>query len=761
MRMFESTSLTSFSRRGFLKQGAALVVGFSLSKLAIAGAASEILGDAAVPVAKAKSIDPKRVDSFLVLERDGTLTLYTGKVNIGTGNTTALAQVVVEELEFPIDRVRVVQGDTAMTPDQGPTIGSLSMEKTSIQLRQAAATAAAAIRDVAARAYRIAPADVRLENGLAFRSAADQKGTPYHQLLAAHPLALDLDPKAPTKAVRDYKVVGQPIKRDDVRAKVFAQFDFMHDIKVDGMVHARVVHPKGYGAQVQSVDDQHAKKVPGYLRTVRVGNLVAAIASDEWAAIRSARALVVKWSAWSGLPEQAKLYDAVRTLPVHDQGKVLERGNAANAIQQASKGKTVHATYRWPFQTHGSIGPSCAIGDYRDGKLTVWSATQSPHLTRDQIAKMLKMDKNDVRLIYVAGAGCYGRNGHEDAAAEAGVLSKEIGQPVRVQWMREDEHGWDPKGPPVISDMAGAVDDQGRIQAWQYTSWVPHRASGSVDVPLLAGELVGASSMDTTPDNPGGMEFNMVSLYAENTAVPNVSVVVNRYTRSPLRPAWLRGPGRLQHTYANESFIDELAVAANADPIEFRLRHLTEPRLKAVVDALEKRSGWQRRPLFSTKPSGNIARGRGMACVRYEPNKAYVGAVIEVEVDRTTGVIKVGKVTVAHDCGLVVNPDGVKNQVEGEVVQTIGRTLFEEVNFSQSAVTSLDWLTYRLIKFPELPSEVDVLLLDRSDQPPVGAGEPACAVIPSALASAVYDAVGVRPRTIPFSPASIRELLKA
>ncbi|ANH72391.1 molybdopterin-binding domain of aldehyde dehydrogenase family protein [Ralstonia insidiosa] len=751
MRVNESTS---FSRRHFLKQGAALAVGFSFSGLAMARALGEITEESAAPLAKAKSLDATRVDAFLVLEGDGALTLYTGKVNLGTGNTTALAQMVAEELEFPIDRVRVVQGDTAMTVDQGATIGSLSVSNAGPQLRQAAATAAAAIREVAGRAYRMAPADVRLENGLAFRSAADTQGTPYHKLLAAHPLSLNLDPKAPLKKPADYKLVGKPIKRDDVRTKVFADFTFMQDVKVDGMVHARVIHPDAYGAQLETVDDTHAKKVPGFLRTVRVGNLLAVIASDEWAAIRSARALKATWSDWKGLPAQAKLYDAVRALPLHDQGKVLERGQAD---AQISKGKAIRATYAWPFQTHGSIGPSCAIGDYRDGKLTVWSATQSPHLTRDQIAKMLKMDKGDVRLIYVEGAGCYGRNGHEDAAAEAALLSKAIGQPVRVQWMRDDEHGWDPKGPPVISDVAGTLDDQGRIQAWQYTSWVPHRASGSVDVPLLAGELTRSATLAEPPDNPGGMEFNMVAPYE----LPNASVVVNRYARAPLRPAWLRGPGRLQHTYANESFMDELSVAAKADPIEFRLRHLSEPRIKAVVDAVEKRSGWVRRTLFSTKPSGNIARGRGMACVRYEPNNAYVAAVIELEVDRTTGVIQVGKVTVAHDCGLVVNPDGVRNQVEGEVVQTISRTLFEEVNFTQSAVTSLDWLTYLLLKFPELPAQVDVVLVDRPDQPPVGAGEPTCAVIPSAIASAVYDAVGVRPRTLPFNPESIRALLKA
>ncbi|CAG9233278.1 Isoquinoline 1-oxidoreductase beta subunit [Paraburkholderia tropica] len=752
-----------FSRRDFLRQGAALVIGFSFARIAPAQNATrsppaipdEIIDENALPVARAKTLDAARVDAFLVLESDGALTLYTGKVNLGTGNTTALAQMVVEELEFPIERVRVVQGDTAMTVDQGPTNGSMSIQGAGIQLRQAAATAAAAIRAAAARVFHIAPGDVRLDNGQVFRDARDTQGIAYHTLLASQPVALDLDPKAVLKPPKHYKVVGQPIKRVDVRAKVFAEFTFMHDVHVDGMVHARIVHPAAYGAQLLDVDEQHAKQVPGFLRTVRIGNLLAAIATDEWSAIRSARALRVKWSAWSGLPEQSKLFDVVRALPVHDRGQLLDRGQATTTIEHADK--VIRATYCWPMQTHGSIGPSCAIGDWRGGKLTVWSSTQAPHMTRDQIAAMMKIPKADVRLIYVEGAGCYGRNGHEDATAEAALLSRAVGKPVRVQWMREDEHGWDPKGAPVVSDVAGVLDAQGNITAWQYTTWVPWRVSGNADVPLLAAELMRDSAMVDEPNNAGGMEFNMVAPYD----VPNMSVAVNRTTRTPLRPSWLRGPGRVQHTYANESFMDELAVAAHADPLEFRLRHFSDPRAQAVLHAVEQRAAWQRRPLFSLRQSADIVRGRGMACVRYEPNHAYVAAVVEIELNRATGVIQIGKVTVAHDCGLVVNPDGVRNQVEGEVVQTLSRTLFEQVDFSRSAVTSVDWLTYRLLKFPELPSQVDVMLLDRPDQPPVGAGEPTCAVIPPALASAVYDAIGVRPRTIPFTPASILALLAA
>ncbi|MBN3724617.1 xanthine dehydrogenase family protein molybdopterin-binding subunit [Burkholderia sp. Ac-20379] len=754
--------LTS-SRRDFLKQGAALIVGFSLARPSFANSATlpsgsaEIAAEGALPAAVPKTVDAARVDAFLALGDDGMLSLYTGKVNLGTGNTTALAQMVVEELEFPIGQVRVVQGDTALTVDQGPTNGSMSVQAAGIQLRQAAATAAAAIRDVASKAWRVPPASVRLANGRAYRDTRDKNGTAYHALLANRPLELALDPHAPLKPVSQYRVVGQPVPRDDVRAKVFAEFEFMQDVRVDGMVHARVIHPNAYGAQLLSFDDGPARAVPGFLQTVRIGNLLAAIATSEWAAIRASRAIVARWSRWTGLPDEAKLFDAVRALPVHEQGTLASRGDPAAAIAESDAKRTVHATYGWPMQTHGSIGPSCAIGDWRNGKLTVWSSTQAPHMTRDQIAAMMGLPKQDVRLIYVEGAGCYGRNGHEDATAEAALLSRAIDRPVRLQWMREDEHGWDPKGAAVVSELAGALDENGRITAWQYTTWVPYRVSGNADVPLLAAELMRSSPMEGEPDNAGGMEFNMVAPYD----VPNMRVTVNRTTRTPLRPSWLRGPGRVQHTYANESFMDELSVAAKADPIEFRLRHFSDWRAQAVLHAVERRTGWQRRPLHALKPSGDVVTGRGMACVRYEPNHAYVASVVEIELDRRTGVVVIKKVTIAHDCGLVVNPDGVRNQVEGEIVQTLSRTMFEQVHFTRSAVTSVDWLTYRLLKFPELPETVDVVLLDRPDQPPVGAGEPTCAVIPSAVASAIQDATGVRPRAIPFTPANLLALLNA
>ncbi|HEV7813486.1 MAG TPA: molybdopterin cofactor-binding domain-containing protein [Janthinobacterium sp.] len=746
------SSVLAPSRRHFLQSGAALVVSFSFAGNALALIKTPPAG----AIAPGKSLDSAAVDAFLALQPDGGLTVFTGKVDLGTGNLTAIAQMVAEEMEFPLDRISVVQGDTSLTIDQGPTNGSLSIQVAGVQLRQAAATVRAALQQLAAQKFGVPPEQLVFADGQVSAASRPAQRLSYAALLKGQRLELAMDPKAPLKNPQAYRVVGKSMQREDIPAKVSGEFTYMQDFRVPGMVHARVIHPNAYGAQLLSFDDTPARKISGYQKTVRVGNLLAVIASTEWAAIKAARELKVKWSDWSGLPEQAHIYAAVRSLKLQASVKTVDTGHVEQTLAAAGA-KSLKATYEWPLQTHGSIGPSCAIGEYRDGKLTLWSSTQAPHMTRDQIAAMMKMEKQDVRLIYVEGAGCYGRNGHEDATAEAAVLAKEVGKPVRLQWMRQDEHGWDPKGPPVVSDLSAALNADGTVAAWRYETWVPYRMAPSTDVPLLAGELTRQSTMVTEANNAGGMEFNTTPVYS----FPSVQVVINRTETTPLRPAWLRGPGRLQHTYANESFMDELSVAAGLDPIEFRRKHLSDPRALAVLKAAADKADWQPRPLHSAPAqAGQVATGRGVAYVRYDGNRAYVAAIAEVEVDRTTGVIRVRRFTVAHDCGLVVNPDGVRNQIEGQVVQTVSRTLFEEVNFSRSAVTSVDWSGYRLLAFPEMPAQIDVVLVDRPDQTPMGAGEPTCAVIPSALASAVYDAVGIRLRTVPFTPEKVLAALK-
>lgn len=745
-----SMSPRQLSRRQFLQSGSALIVSFTL-----AGPVAAMTVAAPGAGTTGKSLDAKTLDAFLALHADGRVTVYTGKVDLGTGNMTALAQIVAEEMELPLERIEMVQGDTALTVDQGVTFGSLSIQVAGVTLRQAGATAREALKKRAATEFGVAVDQVVVKDGFAMTAGNAAKKLPYAALLHGQAIEIALDPKVALKNPLQYGVVGKSVHREDIPGKVTGEFSYMHDMRVPGMLHARVIRPASLGAKLLSIDE---KSIAGLkdVRVVRKGNFLAVVAKREWTAIKAARELKVTWSDWAGLPEQAKVYDALRQIKIADKSVMANTGNVDQAMA-ATGAKTLKATYTWPAQTHGSIGPSCAIAHYKDGSLTLWSATQGPHLTRKQIASMLKLAEDKVRLIYVEGAGCYGRNGHEDATADAALLTVELGVPVRVQWMRHDEHGWDPKGPPVVNELAGAVDSTGKIVAWRHETWEPFRINPSADVPLLTEELVNQTAMLGDPSNPGSAEKNAAPTYT----VPNVHAVVNKTQTTFFRPSWLRGPGRLQNTYANESFMDEMAALAGIDPVELRIRHMDDPRGIAVLRAAAEKAGWQSgAPGSRRNASGNIATGRGVAYVRYDGDRTYVAAIADVAVNRKTGEIRVTKFTVAHDCGLVVNPDGVINQIEGQVVQTLSRTLHEEVTFSRSAITSVDWASYPILRFPEVP-KIDVVLLDQPGKPAWGAGEPTCAVIPSAVAGAVYDAVGVRLRSVPFKASEVLAGLKA
>ncbi|MBK4737283.1 xanthine dehydrogenase family protein molybdopterin-binding subunit [Noviherbaspirillum pedocola] len=738
------------SRRRFLQAGSALVVSFTLTSPALAMTVA-----APGAAGQAKSLDPKGLDAYLALHADGRVTVYTGKVDLGTGNMTALAQIVAEEMEVPFDQITMVQGDTALTVDQGVTFGSLSIQVAGVTLRQAGATAREALKRRAASEFGVPVEQIGVKDGRAFATGAPAKSLPYATLLHDRILELPLDTKVALKNPRQYTVVGESIRREDIPGKVTGESTYMHDIRVPGMLHARVIRPAALGARLISVDEASIGDLKD-VRVLRKGNFLAVVARKEWTAVKAARQLKVQWSDWSGLPEQAKVYDALRALEVVDKSVMAATGNIEQGLA-APGAQTLKARYAWPAQTHGSIGPSCAIAEYKEGRMTLWSATQGPHLTRKQIAAMLKLPVDRVRLIYAEGAGCYGRNGHEDATADAALLAMELGVPIRVQWMRHDEHGWDPKGPPVVNELTGAIDSQGRIVAWRHETWEPYRINPSADVPLLADELLRGSTIIEELSNPGSVEKNAAPTYV----VPNVSAVVNKTKTTFFRASWLRGPGRLQNTFANESFIDEMAALAGIDPIELRLRHLDDARGIAVLKAAAAKAGWQSRaPGSQHKAVGDIATGRGVAYVRYDGDRTYVAAIADVEVNRKTGAIRLAKFTIAHDCGLVVNPDGVVNQIEGQVVQTLSRTLHEELGFSRSAITSLDWASYKLLRFPEVP-KIDVVLLNQPDKPAWGAGEPACSVVPSAVAGAVYDAIGVRLRTVPFKAADVLAALNS
>jgi CO/xanthine dehydrogenase Mo-binding subunit len=482
---------------------------------------------------------------------------------------------------------------------------------------------------------------------------------------------------------------------------------------------------------------------------VKRGNFLAVLGRTEWAAIAASRTIETRWSDWAGLPEQAKLWEYVRGTKLVKDEDFQKVGDADEALK-APNAKLLKASYDFAIHTHGSIGPSCAVAEYADGRITCWSASQQTHLLRKQLAMMLTMKPEDIRCIYIEGAGCYGRNGHEDAAADACLIAKETELPVRVQWMREDEHGWDPKGPPTLYDYRAAIDAQGNVIGWQSEAFLPDRPKDFA-VALLPAELAG---LPTDPSHPGNIFQSLAIPYA----FPNIRATVHWLAETPFRPSWIRTPGRMQNTFGNESFIDEIVAATGADPFEFRLKNMKDPRGAELLNALAELAAWKPQGVRSAV-NGDVARGRGVAYVKYELVRTYVGAVADVEVNLKTGNIRVTKFHVAHDCGQIINPDGLRNQIEGNVVQTVSRTLIEELKFDRSRVTSVDWASYPILKFPDIP-DVAIRLMERQNEKPWGAGEPTAAIVPAAIANAVFNATGVRMRSVPFTPEKVRAALK-
>ncbi|MDE2211419.1 MAG: xanthine dehydrogenase family protein molybdopterin-binding subunit [Betaproteobacteria bacterium] len=722
------------SRRTFLKAAGSLVVAFSW------------LPDAA----RAAFVPPKRlatdtVDGFIEIRPDNTVTLYSGKVDLGTGVRTALTQIVAEELDVPLSAIAVVQGDTLTTPDQGPTFGSLSIQKGGMQIRQACATARAALVSRAAARFQVPQESVATREGRCWNG---QDSVTYAALVEKEGLVLATDPKAKPKAPKDHTVVGRPVPRLDIPAKVTGRFEYMQDFRLPGMLHARVVRPAGVHAQLLAVDDHAARQLPGFVATVREGNFLAVVAQTEWGAIRASQAIRPTWSHWEGLPEQDHLWDYVRGTAVSKSEDVQSRGNPEAVL--AEQPKALSATYDFAIHTHGSIGPSCAVASWENGQVTCWSASQQTHLLRHQLAQMLKLAPDQVRCIYLEGSGCYGRNGHEDAAADAVLVARAVRQPVRVQWMRADEHGWDPKGPPTLLDFHGALGADGHVAAWRSEAFIPERPA-KIGVTLLAADL---ADMPHDAAHPGNIHQGLAMPYE----VPHVRATIHSLAHTPFRASWIRAPGRMQNTFANESFLDELAHAAGRDPLEFRLAHLKDPRGRECLERVAKLSGWTPRggPAAQT---GDVVRGRGVSYTKYELVRTYVAIVAEVEVNRRTGQVRVTHCHVAHDCGQIINPDGLKNQIEGNVIQTVSRTLHERVTFDRSRVTSLDWKTYPILTFPEAP-QVSMDLIDRPDEAPWGAGEPTAAVVPSAIANAVHDATGVRLRSVPLTPEKVLQAIR-
>lgn len=745
----------TLSRRAFLGGSAVLLLGFSLQR----PVAAQVLPAPADPADLAKTLDQRQLDAWLAVDAQGQVTVYSGKVELGTGVSTALRQIVAEELCVAFAATRLIQGDTRLTPDQGITAGSKSLQVGGAQLRKAAASARQFLFLEGSRRLGLDLAVVdTVEGRVVYRGDPTGRSVSYGELVGGRSLGRLVNQAVRTRAVKDYRLVGTSVPREDIPAKLFGSFDYVHDLRLPGMLHGCMVRPpctgsaRLAGVSLRGID---ASALPAGAQLVYEGAFVAVVAEQPWLARQGAAALRVDWSLVPDLPLPGELYARLEAKagPADIQQEVGDvEGELANAAQR------LDAEYRWPYQNHDSIGPSCAVADVRADGATVWSGTQGVYQLRAALADLLALPEDSIHVIYQQASGCYGHNGADDAAADAALLSRLCGRPVRVQWSRADEHGWNPKGPAMLMRLAGGLGAAGDLLAWRFANWTPThltRPNGQTGkAALLAGQL--AYNLPLKGGRGGGnrnapLDYDLL----------NVQVATHWLEAgdSPLRPSALRALGAVGNTFANESFMDELALAAGVDPLEFRLRYLQDPRARAVLQAATARAGWQPPARQEKVWDGALAKGQGLAFLRYENENAYVAVVVEVAVSEATG-IRVTRVVVAHDCGLIVNPDGLRNQLEGCVVQGIARTLKQAVRFDHQGVTSLEWGAYPPLTFNELP-ELELELIDRPEEPAVGAGEATTAAIPAAIANAVAAATGLRLREVPLNRQRLREALAA
>ncbi|KXV02509.1 aldehyde dehydrogenase [Caballeronia megalochromosomata] len=697
---------------------------------------------------------------FVAVLDDERIVAFNGHVDLGTGIRTSLAQIVAEELDVPAQRVTMVLGDSSETPNQGPTIASASIQISAVPLRAAAAQARLALIELAAARWRVNPSSLRTDEGYVI--AQDGVRLSFGALLHSQRVTLTLDTATRVKNPSRYRVVGKSSPRVDLPAKATGQLTFVHDMRVPGMLHGRVVRPPYHGRDAGAfvgtslieVDRASVEQLPGVRGVVVIGDFIGVVAEREEQAIRAAKALKVRWRALPAMPDLSDPARAIRSAPA--KPRLLQESGDVDAASNAPGVTTFQRRYEWPYQMHASIGPSCALADYRDERITVWSGTQNPQSLRHDLAKLASRDEADVDIVRMEAAGCYGRNCADDVAGDALLLSRAMRAPVRVQLSRADEHLWEPKGTAQVMDVTGSVSASGEMVAYSFATRYP-----SNDAPLLALLLTGAVPAEARVFEMG-----------DRTAVSPYTFAHTRFVCDDLAPlvrsSWLRGVSALPNSFAHDAFIDELAVHAGADPLEFRLRHLADERARALLQAIAVRAGWRTRgtPRYLEQANERCVRGRGIAYARYVHSRfpgfgaAWAAWIVDLEVDRVTGEIRIERVTIGQDTGTMVNPDGVRHQIHGNVVQTLSRTLKERVRMSDGLVASREWGGYPLITFAELPA-VDVVLMPRQGEPPLGSGESASVPGPAAIANALFDATGVRFYAPPFTADVVRARLEA
>jgi nicotinate dehydrogenase subunit B len=755
------TSVT-FSRRAVLQFSGALVVSLGAPvTIDFARAA----GDAQVAGAK-PPLTPDQLSSYLAVNADGSIATYFGKMDMGQGLSVAIRQIVAEELDVPFKTVKIYIGDTDTSVNQGGASGSTGVQEGGKQMRMAAAEARRVLVAMAADKLGVAADQLTVTDGVVHAAGDASKKVSYADLVGGQYFNVHLDwngkygnplyapGKAQPKDPKDHKVVGQSIKRDDIAPKVFAQADFTTDVKVPGMVHGRMIRPAVAGAVPVKVDDSSIKNIPT-AKVVWQKGFLGVVADKEWDAIKAARQLKVEWSdATPPFPDQATLYDHIRNAPTRKrevEGK--EAGNVDEAFKTAAR--VIAAEYEWPFQSHSCMGPACALVEIKNGQATCWSGTQKSHFVRAGVAAILKMPEDKVRTIWTTGPGSYGRNDADDCAMDAAFLAQAVGKPVRLQYMRDQGTGWDPKAPASIHQVRAAIDASGKVIAYDYLSKgfsrVDVDTNGSKPQDTLAGQTLG---VDIKSGDGFGIPGDSYAFDNKRTAWETIAPLLDR--ASPLRSAHMRDPVGPQITFASESFMDEVAAGLNMDPVEFRLGHVKDARDVAVIKAAAEKAGWQSRP-SPQKQDGDKVSGRGIAYAGR--NGTRVAVIAEVDVDRRSGKIWARKFTVAHDCGQIINPDGLRLTIENNITQGTSRALYEEVTFDNKNVTSIDWRTYPILDITDAPQQIDIVLINHPEIAPSGAGEGAIRPVAAAIANAVFDATGVRMRRAPLSPDNVKSSL--
>jgi len=720
-------------RRDFLKAGGALVIGFPLRSVLMAQEPAR--GTVAGPP------DPKQVDTWLAIHSDNTATVYIGFAELGQGNSTALLQVAAEELDLDMSQLKTVRLDTNVTPNQGGTYSSASIQRGGPQVRTAAAEARQALLQLASKKLE-APVD-RLGVVKGVVSAGD-KSVSYGELVGDRPFHLAFTGTAAAKKPAEYKIVATAVPRNDLPDKVSGRYVYMQHVRVPGMLHGRVVRPRGQGAygagaKVMALDESSIRNISG-ARVLRKGDFVGVVAENEWDAVRAARQLKITWDNTPSLSGSDAMYDAMRAAKTDDR-TVLERGNAADAIGAAPH--KVAYNCRAPYQAHAPFGPNCAVADVKPDSALVMCSTQDVYGTRGTLARILGIPVPKVRVQYYEGSGTYGHSCYDDVAQAAALLSLLAGKPVRLQFMRWDEHGWDNYGPSHVGEVRAGASADGKLVGYEYEGWQHHWSNVETSEQLALGrpaeEWQPNPAMQVNPRCCGGM-YDIPNVRLVNHHVPGLGY---------LKGAWLRSPLDLSFSFTSEQAIDQLAFLLKIDPYEFRQRNIKDPRWLGVLDAAAKAAQWTPRQAASNLQRATIVTGRGIGMGTHLAS--YGAAVADIEVNRETGKVIAKHLYGAVDAGLVVNPGNVESQISGQLVQTASRMFHEEVTFSKTNVTSLDWASYPILRFEECP-QVTPVVVQRLNEPSSGAGEEVMAAAAGAIANAFFDATGVRMAEFPLTP---------